>query len=127
MAKGLKLFLVMVFVLFLLLSPAELRIEARVLKSHGRREKVSRHLSRKLSSLHGTLRGSSVKNGAVSEKKGYDKSSSEKHTIEGHDKSSSVNRTMEGHGKNTTVKHTMDLRSTSPGHSPGVGHVSCIG
>ncbi|ERN07577.1 hypothetical protein AMTRI_Chr04g249240 [Amborella trichopoda] len=114
MAKGLKLILVIVSVLSLLLSPAELRIEARVLKSHGRREKGTSHLSRKPPSLHATLSRSSVKYGVVSEKKGYDKSSSVKHKMAGHDKSNSV-------------KHTMDSRSTSPGHSPGVGHVSLIG
>ncbi|KAL4197035.1 hypothetical protein AMTRI_Chr04g186130 [Amborella trichopoda] len=96
MAKGFKL---IVFVLFLLLS--QLTIEARVLKSYGRREKGSMHLSRKLPSLHATLTGCSVKNGVVSEKKGYDKSSG--------------------------VKHRMDLGSTSNGHSPGVGHSSHIG
>ncbi|ERN07578.1 hypothetical protein AMTR_s00157p00030180 [Amborella trichopoda] len=99
MAKGLKLILVMVFVLFLLLFPAELRIEARVLKSHGQRENGSILLSRKLPSLRATLSGSSVKYGVVSSEK-------------------------EGHDKSIRVKHTMNSRSTSPGHSPGVGHVS---
>ncbi|ERN07576.1 hypothetical protein AMTRI_Chr04g186140 [Amborella trichopoda] len=97
MAKGLKLIPVILFVLVLLLSPAELRIEARVLKSHGRRDKGSMHLFRKLPSLRATLRVSSVNYGIVSsQKKGYDKSSS--------------------------MKHMTDLKSTSPGHSPGVGH-----